>query len=64
MARCVLAVAFGALGLAEVVGYTLPGNRRSRGVLEATGFSLAGELVHAGLPHLLYRLPAEAWRRR
>lgn len=31
-------------------------NARSRRVLEKLGFTLAGEVAHAGRPHLLYRL--------
>jgi [ribosomal protein S5]-alanine N-acetyltransferase len=51
-----LEVAFGALGLAEVVAFTLPGNVPSRRVMEKLGFSYEREIVWADLPHVLYRL--------
>jgi RimJ/RimL family protein N-acetyltransferase len=43
------------LGCAEVVALTLPTNVASQRVAEKTGFAESGEVVHAGLPHLLYR---------
>ena len=43
-------------GLAEVVAMALPGNGASRRVAEKVGMSAAGEISHAGLPHVLYRL--------
>lgn len=62
MAGAVLATGFGRLGLAEVVAFTLPHNRASRRVMEKRGFAYEGDIVHAGLPHVLYRLTAEQWR--
>jgi RimJ/RimL family protein N-acetyltransferase len=49
-------VAFGVLGLAEVVAFTLPGNAASRRVMEKLGFGYEREVVWADLPHVLYRL--------
>ena len=49
-------VAFGMLGLGSVVAYTLPDNLASRRVMRKLGFSYEREVVHAGLPHVLYRL--------
>jgi len=43
------------LGLDEVVAFTLPTNLPSRAVMERTGFTFAGDVEHAGLPHVLYR---------
>jgi RimJ/RimL family protein N-acetyltransferase len=40
----------------EVVALILPSNRASRRVAEKTGFTPREEVVHAGLPHLLFRL--------
>jgi ribosomal-protein-alanine N-acetyltransferase len=51
-----IAVAFDVLGLDEVVSYTLPHNRASRRVMEKLGFEYEREVVHADLPHVLYRL--------
>jgi RimJ/RimL family protein N-acetyltransferase len=49
-------VAFDVLGLPDVVAYTLPDNRASVRVMEKLGFGYEREVVHANLPHVLYRL--------
>lgn len=46
----------GESGVEELVAMTLPHNRASRRVAEKLGMEPAGEIVHAGLPHVLYRL--------
>ncbi len=48
--------AFGPLGFEEIVAFTLPDNVASRRVMEKTGFSYERELLHVGVPHVLYRL--------
>jgi RimJ/RimL family protein N-acetyltransferase len=48
-------VAFGPLHLDEIVAFTLPRNRASRRVMEKTGFRYEKDIVHANLPHVLYR---------
>jgi RimJ/RimL family protein N-acetyltransferase len=53
-------VAFGELGLDDVVAFTLPDNLRSRRVMDKLGFAFEREVEHAGLPHVLYRLRARA----
>jgi [ribosomal protein S5]-alanine N-acetyltransferase len=50
-----LDVAFGPLGLIDVVSFTLPHNRASRRVMEKLGFAFERDVLHAGLPHVLYR---------
>lgn len=45
-----------AFGLAQLVSLTLPNNRASRRVMEKVGLTLVGDVEHAGLPHVLYRL--------
>lgn len=50
--------AFDVLGLDEVAAVTLPDNVRSRRVMERLGMTYAGDVVHAGLPHVLYLLRA------
>jgi RimJ/RimL family protein N-acetyltransferase len=50
-----LDVAFGPLGLVDVVSFTLPHNHASRRVMEKLGFGFERETVYAGLPHVLYR---------
>jgi RimJ/RimL family protein N-acetyltransferase len=44
------------VGLEEVVALALPGNGASRRVAEKAGMEQAGEIQHAGLAHVLYRL--------
>lgn len=44
----------------EVITLVLPANLASRRVAEKTGFQANGEVNHAGLPHLLFRLRPEA----
>ena len=46
----------GDLELTEVAALVLPGNLRSRRVAEKAGLQLAGDTLHAGIPHLVYRL--------
>lgn len=55
LAQVSLRVAFEPLGAFEVVAFTLPDNLASRRVMEKTGFRYEAEVVHAGLPHVLYR---------
>jgi RimJ/RimL family protein N-acetyltransferase len=43
-------------GLEEIVALALPDNWASRRVAEKVGMELDGEIQHAGLPHVLYRL--------
>jgi [ribosomal protein S5]-alanine N-acetyltransferase len=50
-------VAFNRLELLDVVAFTLPTNVASRRVMEKSGFEYERDIVHAGLPHVLYRHP-------
>jgi ribosomal-protein-alanine N-acetyltransferase len=59
LAEASLRVAFGDLGLGEVVAYTLPTNVASRRVMEKLGMAYVGDIEHAGLPHVLHRLRSE-----
>lgn len=43
---------------ASIVAFTLPHNRASRAVIEKCALRFEGEIVHAGLPHVLYRITA------
>ncbi len=70
-ARACLAHGFATVGLAEVLSFTVPANRRSRRVMERLGMLRDAEgdfdhpLVPEGSPlrhHLLYRLSRSAWR--
>lgn len=46
----------GELRFEEVIALVLPANVASRRVAQKTGFEEHGEVLHAGLPHLLFRL--------
>ena len=61
MAAVALRVGFERLGLPAVVCFTLTTNRASQRVMEKAGFAYEREIVHAGLPHVLYRLTAGEW---
>ena len=61
LARASIDTAFGPLGLPEIIAFTLTHNAPSRRVMEKTGFAFDQEIVHAGRPHVLYRLPAPEW---
>jgi RimJ/RimL family protein N-acetyltransferase len=56
MAREAVRVAFEVLELDAVVAQTVDVNHASRAVMEKLGMAYEGETVHAGLPHVLYRL--------
>ena len=55
LAQASISSAFETLGLLEIIAFTLPHNRASRRVMEKTGFVYEREIVHALLPHVLYR---------
>jgi ribosomal-protein-alanine N-acetyltransferase len=72
-AEAALAYGFGALRLAEIVAYTTPANRRSRGVMERLGMrhdpadDFERPPLTDGAPartHVLYRLRREDWAAR
>ncbi|MGL5941193.1 MAG: GNAT family N-acetyltransferase [Waterburya sp.] len=50
-----LLIAFNKFNYPSVVGYTLIDNKRSQRVMEKIGFSFESNIVHANLPHVLYR---------
>lgn len=60
MAAAAVDAAFDVLALDELVSFTLPHNAASRRVMERLGFAFDREFVHAGLPHVLYRLSPRA----
>jgi ribosomal-protein-alanine N-acetyltransferase len=57
LAHAAVHTAFTELGLPGLVGVTLPHNGGSRRVMEKAGFAYERDVVHADLPHVLYRLP-------
>lgn len=54
LAFACLEVGFGQLGLRQIVAFTRPDNVASRRVMEKSGFEYERDIVHAGLPHVLY----------
>lgn len=56
LAREAIRVAFEVLELDSVVAQTVHDNAPSRAVMEKLGFAYEGDTVHAGLPHVVYRL--------
>jgi ribosomal-protein-alanine N-acetyltransferase len=56
MAEAILTVAFTQLNLADIVAFTLATNQASRRVMEKVGCTFERHLIHAGLPHVLYRV--------
>jgi RimJ/RimL family protein N-acetyltransferase len=61
MSRTALEVGFERLGLQSVVAFTMPGNVRSRHVMEKLGMTFERDIVWADMPHVLYRLTQEQW---
>ncbi len=62
LARVSIAQGFVRLALPDVISLALPGNRASRRVMEKARLRYERDTVRGGLPHVLYRLTAEAWR--
>jgi [ribosomal protein S5]-alanine N-acetyltransferase len=58
IAMAALQHAFETIHLERIVAFTLPHNKASRGVMENCGFTYTRDIIHAGLPHVLYLLDA------
>jgi RimJ/RimL family protein N-acetyltransferase len=56
VALAAIDVGFTRLGLTEIVSFTLPSNGPSRRVMERAGMRYERRIMHAGLPHVLYRI--------
>ena len=59
MAKAYIQIAFNELKLANVVSFTLHTNRASQRVMEKAGMKYERDIIHADLPHVLYRLRAQ-----
>ncbi len=55
----VLRLGFRDLAPESVIAFTLPHNRGSRGVMETCGMRFERNIIHAGLPHVLYRITSK-----
>jgi hypothetical protein len=49
------------LGMADIVAFTLATNQASRRVMGKVGCTAEREIVHAGLPHVLYYIKRDEW---
>ncbi|MBH8576675.1 GNAT family N-acetyltransferase [Nostocaceae cyanobacterium CENA369] len=56
MSEQILKIGFELLKLPEIVCFTLTTNKASQRVMEKLGFKYERDIIHASLPHLLYRL--------
>jgi len=54
LARAAVGVALSQMELDQLIAITLPDNAASRRVMEKAGFAYEREIVHLGLPHVLY----------
>jgi ribosomal-protein-alanine N-acetyltransferase len=63
MAKAIVTVAFEHLGMTDIVAFTLATNQASRRVMEKVGCQYELDIVHAGLPHVLYRIKREDYVR-
>ena len=55
IARACVSIGRDRLGLASVVGITVPTNTASQQVMRKAGLQYERDIVHVGLPHLLFR---------
>jgi ribosomal-protein-alanine N-acetyltransferase len=55
MAASVLRLGIDKLGLTDIVAFTLTTNIASRRVMEKLGFRFERDILHAGLPHVVFR---------
>jgi ribosomal-protein-alanine N-acetyltransferase len=61
MAEAIVTVAFEHLGMENIVAFTLATNQASRRVMEKVGCKFERHIVHAGLPHVLYRITRQEY---
>jgi RimJ/RimL family protein N-acetyltransferase len=62
LAAASVRVGFDILQLPDLVCFTLTTNHASQRVMEKAGFRYERDILHAGLPHVLYRLTSSTWR--
>lgn len=62
-ARACMGLAFQSLGAEEVISLIRPENMPSRRVAERNGMKLERQVMHHGLPHLVYAMSREAFQR-
>ncbi len=62
MATKFLELAWGHLGMSQLVCFTMTTNLRSRRVMEKVGFRYERDMIHHDLPHVLYRMHSPSRR--
>ena len=62
ISEAIVQLGFQHIGLHNIVCFTLPTNRASQRVMEKVGFVYERDIMHANLPHVLYRLTADTWK--
>jgi len=58
-----LKIGFERLHFTNIVCFTMTTNYASQRVMQKAGFIYEREIIHANLPHVLYRMTAESWRK-
>ncbi|WP_256871644.1 GNAT family N-acetyltransferase [Nostoc sp. TCL26-01] len=58
MGESILKIAIEQLGFSELACFTMTTNFTSQRVIQKLGFRYEGDIVHANLPHVFYRLQA------
>jgi RimJ/RimL family protein N-acetyltransferase len=56
MAKACIEIAFEVLRLNNIVCFTMKTNEASQSVMEKVGFQYERDIIHADLPHVLYRM--------
>ncbi len=59
IAKELVEIAFEVYQLIDIIAITLPDNKASRRVMEKAGLSYEKGVIHADLPHVLYRFKSE-----
>ena len=63
IAKRSLKIGFEMLHLTNIVCFTMTTNYASQRVMQKAGFSYERNITHANLPHVLYRMTAEDWKK-
>ncbi|MBA2655434.1 MAG: GNAT family N-acetyltransferase [Tatlockia sp.] len=56
ISKACLEIAFEIIGLENIVSFTLVTNKASQRVMDKLGFQYERDIIHTGLPHVLYRM--------
>ena len=56
IAKACIEIAFSAMQFEQIICFTSTTNKASQRVMEKAGFQYERDIMHAGLPHVLYRI--------